>query len=41
MIFSNTYINIGMMFGTTLANDDVAGFYNLAAEYFHTQSFAV
>ena len=41
MVFTNTNVYIRVMFGTALANDDVTSFYDLAAEYFNAQTFAV
>jgi hypothetical protein len=39
MVLANTYILTGVMNGTPLANDYVAGFSSLTAEKLETKSF--
>jgi hypothetical protein len=41
MVFSQTNIEAGIMFGTSLANNDVTRFGCLASEEFHPKSFTL
>ena len=40
VVFAHTDVEAGMMHGAALTFDDVAGFANLAAKEFHTESLA-
>ncbi len=40
MVFADAYVEAGVVLGTALALDDVAGFSELTTEDFYTESFA-
>lgn len=40
MVFAHSYVHAGVVSGTSLAYDDIAGGYGLTAEDFNAQAFA-
>jgi len=40
VVFADAYVEAGVVLGTALALDDVAGFSELTTEDFYTESFA-
>ena len=41
MVFADAYVEAGVVLGTALALDDVAGFSELTTEDFYTESFSL
>jgi hypothetical protein len=41
MVFPKSDINTGIVFGTSLADNYIAGFHNVASEKLHSQPFAL